>query len=125
MKWRLIKVSCDINRIYEDYNKDNVRVLVDRVWPRGVSKEKANLDHWIKEIAPSDSLRKWFGHDPEKFDSFKKKYKEELKSGEQKEALDQLKDIYKENNGNVVLLYGAKDEKHNQAVVLKEFLDHQ
>lgn len=125
MKWRLIKVSCDINRIYEEYNKDNVRVLVDRVWPRGVSKEKANLDHWIKEIAPSDSLRKWFGHDPEKFDSFKKKYKEELKSGEQKEALDQLKDIYKENNGNVVLLYGAKDEKHNQAVVLKEFLDHQ
>nr|WP_237687909.1 MULTISPECIES: DUF488 domain-containing protein [Mammaliicoccus] len=125
MKWRLIKVSCDINRIYEDYDKDNVRVLVDRVWPRGISKEKANLDHWIKEIAPSDSLRKWFGHDPEKFDSFKKKYKEELKSGEQKEALDQLKDIYKENNGNVVLLYGAKDEKHNQAVVLKEFLDHQ
>nr|WP_228086096.1 DUF488 domain-containing protein [Mammaliicoccus lentus] len=125
MKWRLIKVSCDINRIYENYNKDNVRVLVDRVWPRGISKEKANLDHWIKEIAPSDSLRKWFGHDPEKFDSFKKKYKEELKSGEQKEALDQLKDIYKENNGYVVLLYGAKDEKHNQAVVLKEFLDHQ
>lgn len=125
MKWRLIKVSCDINRIYEDYDKDNVRVLVDRVWPRGISKEKANLDHWIKEIAPSDSLRKWFGHDPEKFDSFKKKYKEELKSGEQKEALDQLKDIYKDNNGNVVLLYGAKDEKHNQAVVLKEFLDHQ
>lgn len=125
MKWRMIKVSCDINRIYEDYDKDNVRVLVDRVWPRGISKEKANLDHWIKEIAPSDSLRKWFGHDPEKFDSFKKKYKEELKSGEQKEALDQLKDIYKENNGNVVLLYGAKDEKHNQAVVLKEFLDHQ
>ncbi|MDQ7142095.1 DUF488 domain-containing protein [Mammaliicoccus lentus] len=118
-------MSCDINRIYEDYDKDNVRVLVDRVWPRGISKEKANLDHWIKEIAPSDSLRKWFGHDPEKFDSFKKKYKEELKSGEQKEALDQLKDIYKENNGNVVLLYGAKDEKHNQAVVLKEFLDHQ
>nr|WP_276535753.1 DUF488 family protein [Mammaliicoccus lentus] len=125
MKWRLIKVSCDINRIYEDYDKDNVRVLVDRVWPRGISKEKANLDHWIKEIAPTDSLRKWFGHDPKKFDSFKKKYKEELKSGEQKEALDQLKDIYKENNGNVVLLYGAKDEKHNQAVVLKEFLDHQ
>ena len=118
-------MSCDINRIYEDYDKDNVRVLVDRVWPRGISKEKANLDHWIKEIAPSDSLRKWFGHDPEKFDSFKKKYKEELKSGEQKEALDQLKDIYKENNGNVVLLYGANDEKHNQAVVLKEFLDHQ
>ncbi|MBF0749560.1 hypothetical protein AXY37_06105 [Mammaliicoccus lentus] len=118
-------MSCDINRIYEDYDKDNVRVLVDRVWPRGISKEKANLDHWIKEIAPSDSLRKWFGHDSEKFDSFKKKYKEELKSGEQKEALDQLKDIYKENNGNVVLLYGAKDEKHNQAVVLKEFLDHQ
>ena len=68
-------MSCDINRIYEDYDKDNVRVLVDRVWPRGISKEKANLDHWIKEIAPSDSLRKWFGHDPEKFDSFKKNIK--------------------------------------------------
>lgn len=115
-----------IKRIYEDVNQDDgVRVLVDRVWPRGMSKEKAKLDHWMKEIGPSSDLRKWFGHDPEKFADFKEKYKEELRSGDQQEELNKLKDVTKENNKNVTLLYSAKDEKHNQARVLKEILDHQ
>ncbi|GAA0605785.1 DUF488 domain-containing protein [Virgibacillus siamensis] len=115
-----------IKRIYEDASQDDgIRVLVDRVWPRGMSKEKANIDHWMKEIGPSSDLRKWFGHDPEKFTDFKGKYKDELSSGEQQDELSKLKDVTKENNKNVTLLYSAKDEKHNQAVVLKEILDHQ
>ncbi|WP_174614991.1 DUF488 domain-containing protein [Virgibacillus ihumii] len=115
-----------IKRIYDDANQDDgIRVLVDRVWPRGMSKEKANLDHWMKEIGPSSDLRKWFGHDPEKFADFKKKYKDELSSGTQQDELSKLKDVTKENNKNVTLLFSAKDEKHNQAVVLKEILDHQ
>ncbi|GAB3048247.1 DUF488 domain-containing protein [Virgibacillus ainsalahensis] len=113
-------------RIYEDAEKgDGVRVLVDRVWPRGVSKEDAKLDYWMKEVGPSNDLRKEFGHDPDKFDSFKKKYKEELNSGEQQEELEKLKDITKKHNKHVTLLYAAKDEKNNQAQVLKEILDHQ
>ncbi|MDY0404495.1 DUF488 domain-containing protein [Virgibacillus sp. 179-BFC.A HS] len=116
-----------IKRIYEDYDeKDGVRVLVDRVWPRGMSKESAKVDEWIKEVGPTSELRKWFGHDPEKFADFKEKYKKELQENdEQKEALGKLKKLTKENNKNLTLLYGAKDTKHNQAVVLKEILDHQ
>lgn len=118
-------MSCKIERIYESDEQDVIRVLVDGVWPRGISKDKANLDYWLKEIVPSSSLRKWFNHDEDKFSSFKEKYKQELKSGEQQEALEKLKEIYKNNDKKVVLLYGAKDEKHNQAVVLKEIIDHQ
>lgn len=115
-----------IKRIYEDANQeDGVRVLVDRVWPRGMSKEKANLDYWMKEIGPSSDLRKWFGHDPEKFTAFKEKYKDQLSNGQQQDELSKLKNVTKENNKNVTLLYSAKDKKHNQAVVLKEILDHQ
>ncbi|RIL47885.1 DUF488 family protein [Mammaliicoccus fleurettii] len=118
-------MSCKIERIYESEEEKAIRVLVDRVWPRGISKDKANLDHWLKEIAPSDTLRKWFNHDPDKFSSFKEKYKKELKSGEQQEALEELKEIYKKSDKKVVLLYSAKDEKNNQAVVLIEIIDHQ
>lgn len=118
-------MSCKIERIYESDEQDVIRVLVDGVWPRGISKDKANLDYWLKEIAPSSSLRKWFNHDEDKFSSFKEKYKQELKSGEQQEALEKLKEIYKNNDKQIVLLYGAQDEKHNQAVVLKEIIDHQ
>src|SRR5699024_2827566 len=100
-------------------------VLVDRVWPRGMSKEKAQLDHWMKEIGPSNELRKWFGHDPGKYAEFKKQYKKELESGEQHEELEKLKQLTKEHNKHLVLLYSAKDKKHNQATVLKEILDHQ
>ena len=115
-----------IKRIYEDVKKnDGVRVLVDRVWPRGMAKEDAKLDHWMKEIGPSNDLRKWFGHDPNKFGDFKQKYKKELESGEQQEELEQLKKLTKQHNKNITLLFGAKDEKHNQANVLKEILDQQ
>lgn len=118
-------MAINLKRVYEEANKkDGTRVLVDRVWPRGVSKEKANLTEWFKEIGPSTELRKWFDHDPDKYDEFKKKYKQELESGKQKEELDKLKDIVK-NEKPVTLVYSAKDEKHNQAQVLKEILDHQ
>jgi len=115
-----------IKRIYEEKRKDDgIRVLVDRVWPRGVSKEDADLDEWIKQVGPSSDLRKWFSHDPEKFEAFKKKYKEELQSGDQKEALDKLKDITKKHDKEITLLFASKEEKYNQAAVLKEILDRQ
>ncbi|TDM41334.1 DUF488 family protein [Macrococcoides canis] len=103
-------------RIYDEDIPKGKRVLVDRVWPRGISKEDADLDEWLKDIAPSSNLRKWFDHDPDKFSDFKKKYKDELKDND---AVKELKDI----KGTIVLLYGAKDEKHNHAVVLKEFME--
>jgi uncharacterized protein YeaO (DUF488 family) len=109
-----------IKRIYEPPEKeDGFRVLVDRLWPRGVSKDKARVDLWLKEIAPSDQLRKWFSHDPEKWGDFKKKYREELKTKE--ELLEEIKQIEKEK-GIITLLYSAKDEKYNQAVALNEVL---
>ncbi|MCM8570836.1 DUF488 family protein [Gramella jeungdoensis] len=107
-------------RIYEKpYDQDGYRILVDRIWPRGVSKQAARLDEWKKEIAPSDKLRKWFDHDPEKFDEFSKKYREELK--EKKELLENVRKVAKENR--ITLVYAAKDEKNNQAVVLKNILE--
>lgn len=110
-----------IQRIYEDTDtKEAYRVLVDRLWPRGLSKDKAAVDVWLKEIGPSDELRKWFNHDPKKFNEFKARYIDELKQNGQ--ALDQLKQVIKQHK-NVVLLYGAKDEQHNQAIVLQEYLN--
>ncbi|WP_404456031.1 DUF488 family protein [Virgibacillus necropolis] len=119
-------MAVKMKRIYEEASQnDGVRVLVDRVWPRGMSKEDAKLDHWIKEAGPSADLRKWFGHDPDKYDDFKQKYKKELQNGEQQEALQELKDITKKHQKSVTLLYASKEEKYNQASVLKEILDHQ
>ncbi|PIC68573.1 DUF488 domain-containing protein [Sporosarcina sp. P21c] len=116
-----------IKRVYEDAEKDDgLRVLVDRLWPRGMSKEDAQVDEWLKEVGPSTELRQWFDHDPDKFEGFKEKYKEELKNNEaQQEELEKLKDWTKEYKKNITLVFGAKDEKNNQAVVLKEILDHQ
>ncbi|PID05250.1 MULTISPECIES: DUF488 domain-containing protein [unclassified Sporosarcina] len=116
-----------IKRVYEDAEKtDGLRVLVDRLWPRGMSKEDAHVDEWLKEVGPSKELRQWFGHDPDKFEDFKKKYKEELKNNEeQQEELEKLKDWTKKHKKNITLVFGAKDEINNQAVVLKEILDHQ
>ena len=109
----------NLKRIYEPAAKeDGFRILVDRLWPRGFTKEKAALDLWLKEIAPSTELRKWFGHDPEKWKEFQKKYLKELK--ENKEAVDTLKKHLKK--GTVTLLYGAKDEEHNEAQVIKDFV---
>ena len=108
-----------IKRIYEDPSEDDgYRILVDRIWPRGVSKEDAKLDDWKKEIAPSEKLRKWFNHDPDKFDEFAKKYRDELDT--KKEALTEIRD--KMESRTVTLLYGAKDIVHNQAVVLQDIL---
>lgn len=109
-----------VKRIYEAAESaDGYRVLVDRLWPRGVSKEKAKIDLWLKEIAPSDALRKWFGHDPKRWEEFQEKYHEELKKDSG--AVAQLKELGKEH-GTVTLLYSAHDEKHNQAVALEKYL---
>lgn len=115
-----------MKRIYDKAEKtDGVRVLVDRVWPRGMSKQNSQLDHWMKEVGPSNKLRKWFGHDPDKYDEFKKKYMQELGDGDQHEELERLKELTKEHNKNLTLLFAAQDEKNNQAKVLKEILDRQ
>lgn len=94
-------------------------MLVDRLWPRGIKKEDAHLDLWLKDIAPSTDLRKWFGHDIEKWDDFQQKFKKELESNQ---ALQQLRDIIK-NHKKVTLIYATKDELHNNAVVIKEVLE--
>jgi uncharacterized protein YeaO (DUF488 family) len=109
-----------IKRVYEKPAKeDGWRVLVDRLWPRGMTKEAAHLDEWIKDVAPSDALRKWFGHEPEKWTGFQKRYRSEL--AKKKELVAELKKMAKEH-GTLTLLYGAKDEEHNEAVVLANIL---
>ena len=106
-----------IKRVYEKPDKDDgLRILVDRLWPRGLTKEKASIDLWLKDIAPSTGLRKWFSHDPEKWDEFRKRYKEELKKNIEPVSL--LNEKLKQ--GEVTLVYGARDEEHNEALVLKE-----
>jgi uncharacterized protein YeaO (DUF488 family) len=108
-----------IKRVYDEPSQDDgKRILVDRLWPRGLTKEKAKVDLWVKEVAPSNELRKWFAHDPEKWPEFKRRYVEELKT--QNEPLAQLRQ--ETSHGAVTLLYGAKDEEHNEAVVLLELL---
>jgi uncharacterized protein YeaO (DUF488 family) len=112
-------MNIHIKRVYSKPEKeDGIRILVDRLWPRGLTKEKANVDIWLKELAPSTELRKWFGHDPAKWKDFQKKYKQELKKNKQQISL--LKEELKK--GTVTLVYGAKDEEHNEAVVLKEII---
>lgn len=99
-------------------DRDGIRILVDRLWPRGLTKEKARIDLWLKEIAPSPELRKWFSHDPGKWEEFKKRYLNEL--SENKESVAILKEQL--TKGNVTLIFGARDELHNEAIVLKELL---
>lgn len=112
-------MNLHLKRIYEPQEKeDGFRILVDRLWPRGLTKQKAAIDLWLKDIAPSTELRKWFAHDPEKWKEFQKKYKAELK--ENKEAVAILKDYLE--RGTVTLLYAAKDEEHNEAHVIKEYV---
>ena len=112
--------SINIKRAYEPAEKsDGYRILVDRLWPRGIKKTDAHFDAWLKEIAPSTELRKWFNHEVEKWADFNKKYKAELKDSP---ALEELSELLKKHK-TVTLVYSAKDEQHNQAVVLKEFLE--
>lgn len=112
-----------IKRIYDAFDPDDGwRVLIDRVWPRGVSKEKARLDEWFTELAPSTLLRKWFGHIPKKFDEFTTKYRAELdQNPEIQEAIGQI--LAKSKDSQVTLLYSARDTDHNQAVVLRDYLE--
>jgi len=106
-----------IKRVYETPDKeDGTRVLVDRLWPRGLTKEKAKVDLWLKEIAPSTELRKWFGHDPDKWEEFKTRYQGELKANHG--PVSALKEQMKK--GAFTLVYGARDEEHNEAVVIQE-----
>ena len=112
-------MTVKIKRVYEKPDKeDGVRILVDRLWPRGLTKEKASADLWLKDIAPSTELRKWFNHDPDKWEEFKKRYFSELQKN--KEPISQLKEQIRQHP--VTLLYAAKDEEHNEAQVLKNYL---
>ncbi|HEX2247656.1 MAG TPA: DUF488 domain-containing protein [Arthrobacter sp.] len=112
--------SIQIKRIYDEPDPaDGYRVLVDRLWPRGIKKEDAHIDLWLKEAGPSDGLRKEFGHDPDKFDDFARAYRKELR---QSDAVQVLLDAA-EKHDQMTLLFGAKDEEHNQAVVLHEYLN--
>jgi uncharacterized protein YeaO (DUF488 family) len=108
-----------VKRVYEAPSPDDgTRVLVDRLWPRGLSKDKARVDLWLKELAPSTALRKWFNHEPAKWEEFQQRYGQELRL--QPAALERLGDLI--DNGPVTLLFGAKEERFNDAVALKAFL---
>ncbi|MEW6456267.1 MAG: DUF488 domain-containing protein [Acidobacteriota bacterium] len=107
-------------RIYDRPDKgDGFRILVDRLWPRGLSKDKAKVDLWLKDIAPSNELRRWFSHDINKWTEFQKRYEQELESKE--ELINKIRKIEKENK-TVTLLYSAKDTSYNNAVVLRDYL---
>jgi uncharacterized protein YeaO (DUF488 family) len=109
-----------IRRVYDEAKKeDGKRILVDRLWPRGLTKARAKVDLWLKEIAPSVALRKWFGHEPSKWGDFKRRYSAELERNRDQVALLKREIAA----GKVTLVYGAKDQEHNAAVVLKELLE--
>ncbi|MBK1872001.1 MULTISPECIES: DUF488 domain-containing protein [Marinobacter] len=116
-----------IKRAYEDAARsDGPRILVDRIWPRGVAKEDADLEAWLKGLAPSTELRKWFDHDPEKWKEFRQRYLKELKAskeGDTADALKELQAILKEHK-RITLVFAAKDTEHNNAVALRDFLDN-
>ncbi|HEY3550703.1 MAG TPA: DUF488 family protein [Gaiellaceae bacterium] len=108
-----------LKRAYEPpASSDGYRVLIDRLWPRGVSKQEARLDEWARELAPSSELRRWFGHDPARFGEFRRRYREELAVHEEK-----LRELRRRARaGTLTLVYGARDSEHNDAVVLAELL---
>lgn len=108
-------------RAYEPYDpSDGYRVLIDRLWPRGVSKAKAHIDEWVKEIAPSKELREWYGHDPAKWSEFRRRYEQELQSAEAQAVLDDL--ARRARRGRVTLVYGARAGEISDAAVLEELL---
>jgi uncharacterized protein YeaO (DUF488 family) len=110
----------DLKRAYDPPTKsDGRRILVDRVWPRGIAKDDLQIDAWLKDLAPSTGLRKWFGHDPAKWDEFRKRYALELE--QRPEALEEL--VEKARAGHVTLVFSAKDTQHNNAVALRENLE--
>jgi len=111
-----------IKRVYSEPSaRDGVRILVDRVWPRGISKERARIVEWRKDLAPTTSLRKWFGHEPARWVEFRRRYRIELKRSSQLDALDTV--AQRSSRKTITLVYSAADEQHNQAVVLMELLE--
>jgi uncharacterized protein YeaO (DUF488 family) len=113
-------MNISLKRVYDEPDpKDGTRILVDRLWPRGLSKEKAKVDVWLKAVAPSNELRKWYQHDPQKWAAFKKRYFAELDANE--DAVNEL--IEHLNDGNVTFLYSSKENQYNNAVALKEYLE--
>jgi uncharacterized protein YeaO (DUF488 family) len=121
MEAMMAKDEVRVRRIYESPEPaDGYRVLVDRLWPRGVSKSAAALNEWAKAVAPSDELRRWYGHDPEKFAEFRKRYETELQEPERAAALKHLADLA--SSGTITLLTATKDVEHSEAAVLAEQL---
>ncbi len=117
------KLSVVLKRAYDEpATSDGTRVLVERLWPRGISRERAHIDLWLKDVAPSTELRKWFNHDPQKFPEFHRRYETELKSEAAQEALTKLREIAKQ--GHLTLVFAAHDANHSNAVVLKDLLLH-
>ena len=119
MNVRLAELDVRLKRAYEPAAEDDgYRVLVDRLWPRGVSREKARLDEWARELAPSAELRRWFGHDPARFDEFRRRYREELTP-----RADELEELRgRARSGRLTLVFGARDMERNDAIVLAEIL---
>ena len=108
-----------MKRAYDPPSEDDgFRILVDRIWPRGMSRDQIQIDLWLKDVAPSNELRRWFGHDPSRWDEFKERYHQEL--ADKDDLIDQISE--KVSSGDVTLVFGAKDEKLNNAVALKEYL---
>jgi uncharacterized protein YeaO (DUF488 family) len=119
----VVQLTIRIERVYDNPKEvDSFRILVDRLWPRGLRKEKIGIDLWQKDVAPSNSLRKWFGHDMKKWDEFKSKYFKELDKKSDSDAVDRIIKLAKEQN-SITLLYGTKEERFNNAVALKEYLE--
>jgi uncharacterized protein YeaO (DUF488 family) len=120
--WKGVKnMNIKIKRIYEDPSPaDGYRVLVDRLWPRGLRKAEAHIDKWMKELSPSDELRKWFGHDPDKWQEFRHRYIQELS-----EKMDEVSALFEQTHKQTItLLFAAKDTLHNNAIVLKEYMEN-
>ena len=112
-----------LKRAYEPVaDDDGYRVLVERLWPRGLRKDDAHFDAWLKDVAPSDALRKWFGHDPDRFTEFRERYKRELRNSSAQDALDEL--TRRAARQRVTLVYSAHDEEHNNAIILADELRH-
>lgn len=115
-------MTIQLKRVYNPVDpSDGKRILVDRLWPRGLKRQEAKIGQWMREIAPSDGLRKWFGHDLTKWNEFRLRYMEELRDENKRGLLEKL--VQECSRGKVTLLYAAKDEQHNNAVVLKEFIE--
>lgn len=113
-------MAIQVKRAYDPpAPSDGSRVLVDRIWPRGIAKEDLKIDAWLKDVAPSTGLRKWFGHDPDKWDEFRQRYARELE--ERQDAIEQI--LAKARAGRVTLVFGARDVEHSNAAALKEYLE--